>query len=500
MNKITTYFYTLQHNPKVNGKILDYQEFYLIFKSKIFKIIIGKKEDGLIIKSKSYIISFNSNDISSSINYKFVSIDETYEFIINLFKENKVVIKNVLINKELQLISKINVINKHEEIIFNLKYEPKNKDFNYVELNNKYNQIENELNELKKENNKLKNELNLLKSYYNKNHPKDMHNISDLTKESYSDDISDNTFTVFKSTKDLFYLIFSNKNKSIIGYDINEKKRVIEIKNAHNEHITNFRHYLDNIYKRDLVLSISYSDKNIKIWNIATWECLLSIANIYNNGYLYSAYFLNSNNNIFILTSNYNLYGDSGPIKVFDFTGKKIKEIEGSNENTSFLDIYYDKKLLKNFVITGNSNYVKSYDYDNNEIFKKYSDNYNNNHLSIIINNNNIDEVILIESCYDGNIRVWNFYSGLLLNKIKIGDNWLYGICLWNDQFLFVGCSDKTIKLIDIKESYIVKNFKGHNNPVLTIKKISHPQYGECLISQGYNEDPIKLWINKNYG
>ena len=60
-----------------------------------------------------------------------------------------------------------------------------------------------------------------------------------------------------------------------------------------------------------------------------------------------------------------------------------------------------------------------------------------------------------------------------------------------------MGCSDKTIKLIDLREAYIVKNFKGHNNSVLTIKKVNHPLYGECLITQGYNEDPIKLWINK---
>ena len=41
---------------------------------------------------------------------------------------------------------------------------------------------------------------------------------------------------------------------------------------------------------------------------------------------------------------------------------------------------------------------------------------------------------------------------------------------------------------------------KGHFNSVLTIKKIKHPKYGDCILSQGYNEDQIKLWIiNKFY-
>ena len=36
---------------------------------------------------------------------------------------------------------------------------------------------------------------------------------------------------------------------------------------------------------------------------------------------------------------------------------------------------------------------------------------------------------------------------------------------------------------------------KGHFNSVLTIKKIKYPKYGDCILSQGYNEDQIKLWI-----
>ena len=44
----------------------------------------------------------------------------------------------------------------------------------------------------------------------------------------------------------------------------------------------------------------------------------------------------------------------------------------------------------------------------------------------------------------------------------------------------------------------MIKEFKGHVDMVCTVKKIIHPEYGECLISQGYKLDQIKLWINKN--
>ena len=496
MDKITTHFDSLSDNHQVVGELLDYREYYLIYKNIIFKIIIAHKEKGITIKSNNYVISFNEIDLSSLIKKKLSSTDEAYQFIINLFEANQVEIKNIIANKEMRLLSKITEKNEEKEIVINMKYNPKNKDFDFVELNNRYNKIKKKFDDLEKENKKLNDEIHLLKTHFNKENPKDVHIISELTKEAYSDDISDNTFAVFKSSQDIFYLIYATKKKSIVGFDLIQQKKIIEIVNSHNEYISNFRYYFDKTNKRDLIISISYADKNLKLWDALSWECLTSISNIYVNGYLYSACFLKEDNNIYILTSNSNLYGDSGPIKVFDFNGNKIKEIADSNENTSFIDIFFDKKTLKTFVLTGNSNYVKSYDYANNELFKKYSDNYNNNHLSIIISYTET-EVKLIESCYDSNIRVWDFYSGLLLNKIKIGDNWLYGICLWNSKYLFVGCSDKTIKLIDLREAYIVKNFRGHNNSVLTIKKINHPQFGECLITQGYDADQIKLWSNK---
>ena len=100
----------------------------------------------------------------------------------------------------------------------------------------------------------------------------------------------------------------------------------------------------------------------------------------------------------------------------------------------------------------------------------------------------------LIVTCSDGIIRIFNFHLGLLLNKIIISDKRLYGINLWNDNYLLVGCKDKTIKIIEIKNGIIVKNLIGHNNRVLTIQKIIHPKYGECIISQNYHESEIKLW------
>ena len=273
-------------------------------------------------------------------------------------------------------------------------------------------------------------------------------------------------------------------------------KKINEIKKAHKIHIINFRYYFDKRNKRDLLLSVAFNN-NIKLWNIKNFECLLNMQNINATGELFSSCFLNDKNNTYIVSSNYNINGNCDAIKIFDFEGNKIKEINDSNEKTFFIDNYYDIKLSKNYIITGNYGFVKSYDFHENKAYHKYYDNDNGYHTSIIINN--YEEIIkLIESSENGYIRIWNFHSRELLNKIKINNQCLNGICLWNHDHLFIGCGDKRIKLLDLKSEKVIKDLIGHNNEVLTLKKIINPQIGNILISQGWHEDKIKLWLNKS--
>ena len=102
----------------------------------------------------------------------------------------------------------------------------------------------------------------------------------------------------------------------------------------------------------------------------------------------------------------------------------------------------------------------------------------------------------LFSSCYDGNIRIFNFNNGLLIKKIKINQI-IFQICLINNDYLFVGCGNNKIKIIDLKDESIIQDLPGcgHKNSVVNIKKIIHPSYGECLISQGKNYDKIILWV-----
>ena len=305
----------------------------------------------------------------------------------------------------------------------------------------------------------------------------------------------DNMFCVFNSVNNILYLIYLSKTEkdtnSLISYNMNDNKIINIIKNPHNTCITNLRHYLDSKNKRDLLLSISSKSNNIKIWNINNFECILDLKNVNQNGLLFSACFFIENNQIFLMTSNYNFHNPE-PIKLFDLEGNKIKEINDSNDSTIFIDNYYDIKMSKVFIVTGNKGNVKSYDYSENKLYHTYNNDDTSNHNCIIIaNNENI--IKLIESSSHGRIRIWDFHKGQIIRTIRvyrIGS--IYGLYLYNNEYFFAACSDKKIRLINISRCRIFKDFIGHSSDVFSIKKLNHPTYGECLIS--YSNE-IKLWL-----
>ena len=154
--------------------------------------------------------------------------------------------------------------------------------------------------------------------------PKEFKLLFNLTKDYYPNCIFDNTFSVFNSINNIIFLIYGNKEKSIISYNLINKEKINEIKNAHQNDISNIRHHLDIINKRDLFLSISANEYNVKVWNVTNFQCLLNLNNfdaIYSNKYGYklcSACFLTDKNQNYIITSDCSPFLDSpksGPIK-----------------------------------------------------------------------------------------------------------------------------------------------------------------------------------------
>ena len=348
----------LDENKEDNSinELYEYQEYYLVKEKNAFKIIVEKMKNNIIIKSKNYEIEFNNNDLSLLTKVEFESINEAYEFIIDLFEDNKVYINNIMKKQLMKLILKIDINRKVKDFEIILLYNNEKQNINLNQINSNYNKLLEDIHILKEKIKIFTNKIEKSNDFHNNfiiDKPKDNANniilnpnkinyLGEITEDSYASTALDNTLIFFKSIQDILFLIYSNKEKSIITYDIINNKKIKEIKKAHDKYITNFRHYLNIINQIDLILSISKDDNNIKIWNFDGWNLLSEIKNIYNRGSLDSTCFLNDNNKIYLLTTNSipKENENSDPIKIYDLKGNQIKELNDSNLTTFFIDIY----------------------------------------------------------------------------------------------------------------------------------------------------------------
>jgi WD40 repeat protein len=299
----------------------------------------------------------------------------------------------------------------------------------------------------------------------------------------------DKVFCAFTSFTKESLIIWSTYLYCINIFDINKNKIVNIIRNAHTNVIYSCRHCPDKNNKIDYIITSS-SDRSVKVWNLNTLSCALTLSNTHSSIYIYSVTILfeEGTNNKYIITSAPNDF-----IKVWDFFGISLYKFGQSDENHYFIDTYYDNKNKKYYIINGNSNDVKSYYFKEGDLFQRYKAIPQSWHMSAIIYEYQ-EQIILIESDGNGYIRMWDFHTAVLIKSISTSSfiN-LRGICLWNEKYLFVGANDHQIKLIDINEGKVIKYFKEHSSAVCTLEKVKTDKYGECLISQGL-DGKIKMW------
>ena len=106
----------------------------------------------------------------------------------------------------------------------------------------------------------------------------------------------------------------------------------------------------------------------------------------------------------------------------------------------------------------------------------------------------------------DFKIGIWDFRTAKLLSIIEIikedpsslnrVQNYisLFDICLWNEIYLIAGGITK-LYIVDLSKLQLVKFLLIYKQTVKTIKKIIHPQYGECLLTKG-DAGSLTLWAN----
>ena len=454
------------------------KEYYLSDKNKTYKFIIEKKNDNNIrIKHKNYIKLIDNSNLK---DFKFPNINninDAYNFIINKFQSNKVIIKEIQNNLNIKL-----EINPRTILILAI---------------NKNQIIANTKNRITS----AKNNKQLNKNDNSTINPEQLKFNNILIRGSFCI-VKTSKFnrlieTIYLSTMDAFnsidtklpYIVYIYYSTDIIFFNCMSNVITSTIKEAHGFiQIVNIRHYLyDN---KDIILSAS-SDSSIKLWKIRTLECFLEIKAPIENK-LISACLFKDKNQYFIAVVH-----QIRNLRVFDMNGKKIKEFLKSERYGNFFENYFDKKSSKNYFLYCGIGFLESYDYHKGKLFNKYVKDKEDNHpyYHFVVYDNGV-KARLIAAFSKGIIRIFNFNSAELLSEIGVEQKFS-SLCLWNNNYLFVVNEKCSMKLIDLEKEKIIKTFPKEAENGIFAKMFHHPIYGKCILSQ-HKDETIKLWVKNN--
>jgi len=140
-------------------KLLIKKEFKLKYLSDNYEIIIGKSKNNIIIQSSLYELKLNREDLSILTKAIFNSIDDSFEFIENIFNQKKSYIKDISSEEMKIIIKTFDIIKeKEKEIELNLMKNLDKKNGIIKDLINKFSKMEKEIKELKDDNKKMKKE------------------------------------------------------------------------------------------------------------------------------------------------------------------------------------------------------------------------------------------------------------------------------------------------------------------------------------------------------
>ena len=227
-------------------------------------------------------------------------------------------------------------------------------------------------------------------------------------------------------------------------------------------------------------------------------ECIAEIDLLSSFGHIFlnSLFFMNLRNQLYIIAPfcfelNYEI------LVFYNLKGIKTKEIKIKTYSVFDTNYYYDQKAKKNYIFFCGFGFVKSFDFNKNNIYKIYCNNEGIHNDKVAIYDK--DKKIKLISSGEGIVRIWNFHSGDLLNKLKIYNNRfeLPKICIWNSDYLIGACEENGLKIFDFKNENIPQTMSGFGKS-RDVKKIMHPVYGDCLLILSKDKNTnLYLGINK---
>ena len=117
-------------------------------------------------------------------------------------------------------------------------------------------------------------------------------------------------------------------------------------------------------------------------------------------------------------------------------------------------------------------------------------------------NYHNYAKIIKLKNIYSlidvGNfnqIKIWDFLNKNLIKCISSNSNErLGGFIIINNIYLIIGSFDKEIKIFDMNNGIITKQFNKHTSETVGIKAIKDKNNNQYFVSYGQGDNTIYLW------
>ena len=317
------------------------------------------------------------------------------------------------------------------------------------------------------------------------------------------------SFDIFKSVKNNeHYLIISNRENNNIEIINIISKEIIKSIEGNNSKFVFLKYYLNPKNNNEYLVTIDINGI-IKIINISDNYNIISkiiSPKEFKNCWSYLNCALLFNIQIgkekldIILVGSRARYMEEYPTKIYNIhNGQFLKDISNTIKNkTRFIIPWYNESNQEYYLIELCEDLLVIVNILHNEIYAKFDEeNFKNYSSGLIYKNNNVDYLYASNSCSE--INIWNLLDKVLIKKIKISNKInnirLYGLLIWNENYMIVNDDYyKAIRVIDLKQNKVVSMINNrHKASVRCIKRINHPEYGECLLTGG-DDHNIKLW------
>lgn len=328
--------------------------------------------------------------------------------------------------------------------------------------------------------------------------------ITDKVQKSYT---IDSVFTAFTTSDDKSFAAVANQTYLIDVYSFNSELafEFLQSLKSHAQHVFTIRHFYDCRNNSDYLLSTSY-DKTVILWKYNLNKGIFDLLQVIDTGhgglYIYSGLVLFDNTDTqseslpekstYILSSVPN-----EQIRIFSITGELLKSIGNKTDYTYYINLYFDMKLNEYFIINANSIDVKIISFKEGNTIKAFKDTVNAWHMSAFICE--IEKrTLLFESDGNGYLRIWDYNTVSIYKKLHAPGCNLRGILLWNQKFVIAASSDKCFKIFNIDEEKVFSSPSLHSNVLCTVQKITHPIYGESLMTSSI-DGLLKLSYYENH-